>query len=159
MNPADVILIRNRVVVDGSGTAVAFTRGLTPSVRVHDPEGEAMLRVEKRFLDEWYARAPDDWTILRIDRSLNKFHDVTYADGRTARFNAAPEAGAWELTGSDGRLLIHARAAGHPLGPLYQWMCSQDGSLSLLDFLATVITYRELRLARRQHAQAVGNLS
>lgn len=157
MTRVDVILIRNRAVVSGTGATVAFTVGTTPSVRVTDPEGEPLLRVEKRFLDEWYARAPDDQAILRIDRSLNKFHDVTYADGRTARFNASPEAGTWDLTGPGG-LLIHARAAGHPLGPLYQWMCSQDGSLSLVDFLATVVTYRELRLVRRQHAQAAGGL-
>ncbi len=155
----DVLLVRHRTVVDGSAATVGFLLGDSPSVRVQDPEGEQLLRVEKRFLDEWYARAPDDWAILRIDRSLSKYHDVTYADGRTARFDSSPAGGAWELTDrADGRLLIHAQAVGSGITTPFQWMCSQDGSLSLRDFLATVVTYREVLKLRRQHIQAAGNL-
>lgn len=159
MTGVDVLLVRQQVVVDGSGATVGFIRGAGPNIRVQDPEGEPLLRVEKPFLDEWYARAPDDWTILRIDRSLGKYHDITYADGRTARVDGAPDAGAWELTDrASGRLVVHARAVGSQLTTPFQWMCSQDGSLSLRDFLATVVTYREVMKLRRQHVQAVGNL-
>lgn len=145
MTRIDVLEVRGNGVRTGTGAMVAFLTGRGRAVGAEDPDGNPLLRVEKT--DEWYARRPDGETLLRIDWSLSRLHAVTYADGRTGRFDAGPHFGAWELTGS--ALDVHARWAGNPLTAPLDWTCAQNGALTTLDFLATVVTYRALTRQRQ----------
>jgi hypothetical protein len=154
----DVLRVQARGVRSSSGISLAVLGGRSPEVAVDDASGEPLLRVHKRPLDEWFARRPTGEAILRIDRSLNRFHTVTYADGRTGRFDSGPRFGVWELM-DGGKLLVHARTLGAGWPGQFDWECAQDGSLSLLDFLATVITYREVLRLRHEHVNAIGSLS
>ncbi|MHA3701389.1 hypothetical protein ACXR2U_04335 [Jatrophihabitans sp. YIM 134969] len=151
-----VLELRARGVRDGSGAAVAFLTGRSPGVTVEDPDGVVLLRVEKPALDPWYARRPDGWALLCIDPSVGTRHAITYADGRTGSFDAAPSSGAWELHVGGG-LAVHARALGAGVGS--DWTCAQDGTLELLDFLATVVTYREVRMLRSRRAEVAEGLT
>ena len=144
--------VRGRGVRTGTGAVVAFLTGGGRRIDVEGPEGEPLLRVEKPLLDEWYARQPDGETVLRIDWSLTRFHTITYADGRTGRFDADPRFGAWQLTGNG--LDVHARWASNMITAPFDWTCAQDGAMTTLDFLATVVTYRELYSYRRDQVQA-----